>query len=55
MLTKEQIDEFEQLAKPLIEWLNNNANPHALIVIDIDSASVFSGEAAITTTEFIKD
>jgi type VI protein secretion system component VasK len=56
MLSKEQITEFETLAKPLIKWLNdNNTNPHASIVIDCDSAQINYGGYAIHTEEFIKD
>jgi len=55
MLSKEQTKEFETLAKPLIKWLNDNTNPHASVVIDVDSAQINYGEYAIHTEEFIKD
>lgn len=47
--------EFEQLAKPLIKWLNENANPHSHIIIDSTSAEVVVGVMATCTTEFLRD
>ena len=55
MLTKDQIAEFEKLANPLMEWLNENCNPHTIIIIGVDSAQVYSGEAGVFTEKFIKD
>jgi hypothetical protein len=55
MLSKEQITEFERIAKPLIKWLNDNMNPHASILIDCDSAQINYSEYAVLTEEFIKD
>ena len=58
-LTKSVVDvaenSFEDLARPLIKWINDNANPHAVILIDATSAVLYSGEKSITTEEFIKD
>lgn len=48
-------DEFEDLAKPLIKFLNNNYHPHASIIITPDSAEILSGEMAFQTDEFIRD
>jgi hypothetical protein len=55
MLKKEQVDEFEKLAKPLIKWINENGSPHSQVIIDCDSAQVFSGECSIRTDEFVKE
>lgn len=46
---------FEEAVKPLIKWLNDNANPHAIIVVEVDSAVLYSGERSVVTDEFIKD
>lgn len=46
---------FEEVCRPVIEWINNNANPHSIIQIDATSAVLYSGEKSITTEEFIKD
>lgn len=47
--------EFEELAKPLIKFLCDNYNPHARIIISLDSAELLSGEMGLHTNEFIKD
>lgn len=47
--------DFDEVMKPVIEWINNNSNPHAVIVIDSNSAVLYSGEKSIVTDEFIKD
>ncbi|HDS6010962.1 TPA: hypothetical protein QHX00_001021 [Klebsiella variicola] len=46
---------FEEAAKPLIKWLNENANPHASVIVDATNATLFIGEISIQTEEFIKD
>jgi len=37
------VDEFQELAKPLIQYLNDNYHPHATIIINCDSAEVLTG------------
>jgi len=54
-MTKEKTTEFQELAKPLIKWLNNNANPHAVVIIECDSARFLYGEHGFPTDEFILD
>lgn len=51
----EESQSFEEAVKPLIKWMNDNANPHAIIVVEVDSAVLYSGERAVVTDEFIKD
>ncbi|EIC3155975.1 hypothetical protein K9015_003295 [Salmonella enterica] len=46
---------FEAAAKPLIQWLNENANPHASVIVDCTSAVLFTGEISVNTKEFMKD
>lgn len=46
---------FNEVVKPVIEWINNNANPHAKIIIECDSAELVQGFQSITTDEFLKD
>lgn len=48
-------ESFEVAAKPLIQWLNENANPHASVFIDCTSAELFTGEISVNTKEFLKD
>ncbi|EOH2999444.1 hypothetical protein ACL0YQ_000959 [Citrobacter freundii] len=51
--TKQQA--FQKITKPLIQWLNDNANPHAIIVIDPTSATLHTGDIGYSTEEFLKD
>lgn len=48
-------DTFKAAAKPLIQWLNENANPHASVIVDCTSAVLFTGEISVFTKEFLKD
>ena len=54
-MEKEKRDKFEKLAKPLMQFINDNCNPHVSIIITYDSAEVLYGETAIHTDEYIKD
>lgn len=46
---------FEEAAKPLIKWLNENTTPHSKVIVDSISAELVSGEMVINTEEFLKD
>ncbi|ASC26546.1 hypothetical protein ACYBYS_19490 [Klebsiella pneumoniae] len=46
---------FEDVVKPVIKWLNENANPHASAIVDATGATLFTGETRVHTEEFIKD
>lgn len=48
-------DTFKAVARPLIQWLNENANPHASVIVDCTSAELLTGEIAFNTKEFLKD
>ncbi|HGA2240435.1 TPA: hypothetical protein ACIRVD_002056 [Enterobacter roggenkampii] len=41
-------DTFKAASKPLIQWLNENANPHASVIVDCTSAVLYAGEIAVT-------
>ncbi|HBS7970271.1 TPA: hypothetical protein MAS80_000496 [Klebsiella pneumoniae] len=49
------ISSFEDVVKPVIKWLNENANPHASAIVDATRATLFTGETRVHTEEFIKD
>ena len=51
----EKYQSFKEAAEPLIKWLNENANPHAVVVVEPDNAVLYSGEISHPTNEFIKD
>ncbi len=55
MLSKEQVEEFKQLSKPLIKWLNENTNPHTKIIIETTGAEVVSGECGFQCEDFLRD
>lgn len=51
----ERQEEFEALSRRLIEWLNKNAHPHAMIIIDQTSAEIVEGVRSFCTEEYIQD
>lgn len=55
ILTKEQIEQFETSAKPLIEFLCSLPCPHVKVIVEPDRAEIMSGSAMILCDEFIKD
>ncbi len=54
-LTEAQRQQFAALAKPLIQWLNENTDPHHTIIVTPASAEVLGGVATIRTEEFLRD
>lgn len=54
-ITKEQIDSFEEAAKPLIKWLNENCHPHVTAVVESNGAELLESSCRIKVEEFIKD
>lgn len=51
-LTPEQSARFDELARPLIQWLNENAHPHCEIHVTPTSATLAEGVTAYQTEEF---
>ena len=54
-MTKEQMKEFEALARPVIKYLNDNHHPHTTVIITPDSAEIMEGLAAFPIKDYIKD
>lgn len=54
LIQDEKRQEFENLTKPLIKFLND-FHPHVKIVIDTNSAEMVEGVTIYVTNEFIKD
>ena len=52
---KEAIQPFEEVVKPLMKWLAQNACPHHHVVVSATSAELFQGQKSFNTFEFIKD
>lgn len=38
------IEEFKEVAKPLVEWLQKNGCPHDRIIVEYDGAEFLSGD-----------
>ncbi|HII3217841.1 TPA: hypothetical protein ACY3HR_004804 [Citrobacter freundii] len=54
-VNKARSSSFEEVVKPVIKWLNENANPHTSANIGPTGAQLLTGEIGIHTEEFIKD
>lgn len=52
-LTDEQLQALADAARPLIEWLSANGNPHTKILVDNTGTEVLVGTARTNTHEFI--
>lgn len=46
---------YREVVEPAIKWLNENCNPHTIILISTNHAELLSGEAIHRTDKFIKD
>ncbi len=55
ILTEKQCEEFKELSKPLIKFLNDNFNPHVTIILTPTGGEIMSGSASFQCHEFIKD
>jgi len=53
--SKEKIQSFQQVAEPVIQWLNENTDPHTSILITVDRADLMSGEIGFPAKRYIKD
>ena len=54
-LDKKQMDAFKEAATPLVAWLNENANPHAQVIVDSGRAELVEGVCSVKIEEFIQD
>ena len=54
-LTDSQFEQFRLASLPLIKWLNENKNPHAIVMVSNTTAELFDGNCQIYTEEFLKD
>jgi hypothetical protein len=55
ILTKEQQASFAAVTEPLIKWFNENAHPHATVLVTPTSAELLEGVATHRTEQFVKD
>ncbi len=54
-LTKEQIEQFEEAAKPLVKFMNELPHPHFTAVVSNTHAEISEGQATVIIDEFVKD
>ena len=55
ILTKKQIAEMLEAAKPLIQWMNENCHPHCTAHVDSTDVELTEGIARERTQEFVRD
>ena len=55
ILRKEQRKEFEELVRPLIEFLNCNCHPHVSVTITTNRVELSEGICMIQIPDYIKD
>ena len=55
ILNQEQITEFREAAKPLVEWLNENCHPHVIVIVDPGRAMLTEGVCSQPIEEYWKD
>ena len=54
-LTPEQRSEFEEVARPLIKWLNENCHPHVTVIATPTRVELSEGVVSIPITDYIRD
>lgn len=54
-MTKEQLKEFEAIARPLIKYLNDNHHPHVTAIIHPTGAELLKGLCSFPITDYVKD
>lgn len=53
--SEERIKKLEELARPLIEYINVEYNPMYKILITCDHVELVGGEVGIPITDYIQD
>lgn len=55
VLTPEQRKTFEEAARPLIKWLNENCHPHVTALVEPDRAELVEGVSMVRVPDYIRD
>lgn len=55
ILTKEQIKDFEEAARPLMEFMSKLGHPHFKAIVDYSSAEVLEGSNRFITEDYVLD
>ena len=52
-MSEEQLNEFKELAKPLVKFLNENFHPHVVAIIAPDRADLYEANIGVPITEYL--
>jgi hypothetical protein len=55
IINREKARELEEIARPMIKWINDNCDPHATILIDCESVALSEGAVRVIVQDYIKD
>lgn len=55
ILTEQERREFEDVTRPVMEWLNKTCHPHVTVTIEPTRAELSEGVAAVVTNDYIRD
>lgn len=55
ILTKEQIAQLEEAAKPLMKFLAENCHPHVKVIVESNNAEVLEGLANVKCDDYLVD
>jgi hypothetical protein len=55
ILTKEQQKEFEEKARPLMEWMSENFDPHVKVIVDYSDAEILQSSMTFRTDDYVVD
>ncbi len=54
-MSQEKIKKLGELASPIIQWLNDNFDPHTVVVIQFDRADVLRAEFGAGIAYFLRE
>ena len=54
-IDKQKREELEKVARPLIEWINNNGHPHVRAIVDSTNVELLEGVCSIIVEDYIRD
>lgn len=55
LMNPEQQKEFEIISRPVMKFINDNCDPHAIVVIDGTNAQLTEGVCGYSTNDYLKD
>jgi len=54
-LNEQKRKEFEEAARPLMQWLSKNCHPHMKVIVDSSQAEMLEGYVNFVTDDYILD